>query len=210
MSKRLAFYIDTSSCTGCKACELACKDKNNLPLGMRFRKVWDYGGGNWVPDPLQPDVLVPGKVYSYSVTVSCMHCENAACQEVCPTGAMTKREDGIVYVNTDRCIGCRYCEWACPYGAPQYNEAEGYMQKCDFCMDLVDSGENPACVEACPMRALDFGEYDELVARYGDIAGMDPLPSPDLTNPSVVITPHKDAQFNQSGSGRLLVLDQEA
>jgi anaerobic dimethyl sulfoxide reductase subunit B len=210
MSKRLAFYFDSSSCTGCKACELACKDKNDLPIGVRFRRVWNYGGGDWVPDDAQPGILVPNNVFTYSVSVACMHCENAACTQVCPTGAMTKRADGIVYVDANRCIGCRYCEWTCPYGAPQYNPSKGVMQKCDMCKDLVDAGETPACVAICPMRALDFGEYDELVAKYGPGVTVAPLPSADLTQPSFVLTPHPSARLSKDGGGKLIVLNQEA
>lgn len=209
MTKRLAFYFDSSACTGCKACELACKDKNDLPLGVRFRRVWDYGGGGWVADPQQPSILVPGNVFTYSISISCMHCEKAPCVEVCPTGAMTKRDDGVVYVNEDKCIGCRYCEWACPYGAPQYKEIEGVMGKCDLCKDLLDVGERPACVEICPQRALDFGEYDDLVAKYGVIAAVNPLPPAYITEPSFVITPHPSAVVARHGNGKIIVLQQE-
>jgi len=204
MSNRLAFYFDSSACIGCKACELACKDKNNLLLGVRFRRVWDYGGGGWAPDPQQPSVLIPSNVFVYSLSISCMHCEKAPCVDVCPTGAMTKREDGIVYANSDKCIGCRYCEWACPYGAPQYDDLQGVVRKCDLCVDLIESGEDPACVAICPQRALEYGEYDDLVAKYGNIGSVKPLPSTELTNPSFIIKPHKHAQDEGQDSGQLL------
>jgi anaerobic dimethyl sulfoxide reductase subunit B (iron-sulfur subunit) len=206
MPKQYAFHINTAQCGNCKACQIACKDKNDLPVGMRFRRVWQYGGGGWVK---QGDFYVPNAVFSYGISVSCMHCENPACVNVCPAGAMTKRADGIVLVNQDQCIGCRYCEWACPYGAPQFDEHKGVMSKCNFCEDLLARGENPACVDACPMRAIEFGELSELRAKYGTLAGVEPLPVPSITSPAVVITPHRHAQLSGSGTGHILDLIQE-
>ena len=149
MAKQKAFYLNANNCSGCKACMTACKDKNDLPVGINYRQVTEYGGGSWVPDPDHPDLLVPNNVYTYSMSTACMHCEDPACVNVCPTTAMYKREDGIVLVDASKCIGCRYCEWACPYGAPQFNEEKGVMTKCDFCQDLQAQGLDPACVDAC-------------------------------------------------------------
>ncbi len=109
-----------------------------------------------------------------------MHCQDPVCVNVCPTTAMSKDENGIVSVDADKCIGCRYCEWACPYGAPQFNEAAGVMTKCNMCQDLVAEGGNPACVDACPMRALEFGDIEELQAKYGTLDGIAPLPSGEI------------------------------
>lgn len=91
---------------------------------------------------------------------------------------MTKREDGTVYVDETKCVGCRYCQWACPYGAPQMNTSTGHMSKCDPCYDYRDTGQNPACVDACPSRALNWGPIDELREAHGDQAGIAPLPRP--------------------------------
>ncbi len=122
-------------------------------------------------------VMSPNGVFSYSLSISCMHCENPVCMEGCPAGGITKREeDGIVIINTDDCIGCRYCEWTCPYGAPQYDAEQGVMTKCDFCVDLLDAGQNPACVDACVMRCLKYGDLDELRAEYGGVSAVEPLP----------------------------------
>lgn len=202
---QLAFHIDSSICTGCRCCELACKGKYDLPIGMRFRKVRDYCGGGWVPDVSQPNILVPQNVFSYSISVSCMHCANPICVEVCPTTAMTKRdEDGIVYVDTNYCVGCHFCAMACPYGAPQFSEEDGMMHKCDFCMDYLEKGEDPACVEACPQRCLHFGDIEELQAEYGNVIQVAPLPDPALTSPNVVITPHKDSVLDESRGGYIM------
>jgi anaerobic dimethyl sulfoxide reductase subunit B (iron-sulfur subunit) len=206
MAKQLAFHIDTSACGNCKACQIACKDKNNLPVGILWRRVFQYGGGSWSRNGW---LWQASGVFSYGVSVSCMHCESPACVAACPTQAMTKRADGIVLVNQDQCIGCRYCEWACPYGAPQFDESKGVMTKCNFCEDLLAQGQNPACVDACPMRAIDFGELSELRAKYGNLSAIEPLPPAYLTAPSLVVTPHKNAQLSGQGTGRIMDLIQE-
>lgn len=206
MAKQLAFYLNESACIGCKVCQVACVDKNDLPVGVKWRRVYDYGGGSWVP---LDDVMVPNNVFSYSISVSCMHCQEPLCVDVCPAAAITKRDDGVVLIDGNKCIGCRYCEWACPYDAPQFNASAGVMTKCNFCEDLLAKGQNPACVDACVMRCLDFGEFDELVKKYGSQRSIEPLPSADLTNPSIVLTPHKNAEFSGAGTGRILSLPEE-
>lgn len=203
MAKQLGFYHNSSACTGCKVCAIACKDKNDLPVGVNFRRVYQYEGGGWVNDPRHPDVMVPSNVFAYALSIACNHCEDAMCMQVCPVGAISKNADGIVTINPDQCIGCRYCEWACPYGAPQFNEDLGFMTKCDFCQDLLAKGQNPACVDACVMRALEFGDIEELRAKYGDVNEIAPLPSAEFTHPSLVIGPHKDAQPTGSGTGAI-------
>jgi anaerobic dimethyl sulfoxide reductase subunit B (iron-sulfur subunit) len=206
MAKQLAFHMDTTACGNCKACQIACKDKNNLPVGVLWRHVWQYGGGSWVSDG---DQMVPNNVFNYGVSVACMHCENPPCMSVCPAGAISKRADGVVLINQDACIGCRYCEWACPYGAPQYRADKGVMSKCTFCEDLLAKGENPACVDACPMRAIEYGELSELRAKYGSLAAVEPLPVASITSPALVITPHRHAQMSGKGTGQILDLKQE-
>lgn len=206
MAKQLGFHINSSICADCKACQVACKDKNNLPVGMMYRRVVQYGGGTWVR---QGTTMVPNGVFSYSVSVACMHCENPPCVDVCPANAMQKRADGIVYVDQDKCIGCRYCQWACPYGAPVFDEAKGVVGKCNLCMDLVDQGLNPSCVDACPMRAIEFGELADLQAKYGTVNAVAPLPDAKITQPSVVITPHRHAQPVGSHAGKITNLPEE-
>ena len=208
MAKQMAFYFDASACANCKACQIACQDKNDLPADLRWRRVIQYAGGSWAPSPTAPGVMTQ-TVFSYSVSLSCMHCENPLCVQVCPTTAMQKDENGIVSIDGDKCIGCRYCEWACPYGAPQFNEVAGTMSKCNMCQDLLAQGQNPACVDACVMRALKVGELEELQAQYGTVNAIEPLPSAEYTKPSLVITPHKNAQWVGEGSGQLLNLAEE-
>ncbi len=177
------FYYDMAVCTHCKACQITCKDKNNLKIGTLFRKVYDFEGGSY-PKP-----------WSYHMSMACNHCDHPKCVENCPTGALSKRkEDGIVTPNKDKCIGCRLCTWSCPYGAPQYIEAEGKTGKCDMCVDLQEKGEEPACVAACPLRALQVGDIDELRQKYGSIADVKGLPDSKLTSPNLVINPNQEAR----------------
>jgi anaerobic dimethyl sulfoxide reductase subunit B (iron-sulfur subunit) len=206
MAKQLGFYINSSACTNCRACAIACKDKNNLPVGINFRRVVLYGGGSWL---YQGGYMQPVNVFNYSLSLGCNHCQDPACLASCPTGAISKRADGIVVIDKEKCVGCRYCEWACPYGTPQFDAITGTMSKCDFCQDLLAKGENPACVDACPMRALEFGELSELQAKYGTAAAFEPLPSDAITHPSIVITPHRHAQLTGDGNGRMLDLEKE-
>lgn len=185
MTTQYAFHYNTDICTGCKTCVGACKDILNDYVGLKHRRVIDYVGGSWTVDR---NTAAPSGVFAYSVSISCMHCQNPACVEVCPTTAMKKRDDGIVWVDESLCVGCRYCELACPYGAPKLNEETHVMSKCNFCKDLIDNGESPACVAACPMRAIDFGELTELQQKYGDVRTIATLPSEETTNPSAIFT----------------------
>ena len=185
MTTHLGFSFDQTACTGCKACTIACKDKHDLPVGVTWRRVAEYTGGTWQQDG---DTFVPN-VFSYYTSMSCNHCEDPICVKVCPTTAMHVGEDGIVSIDDDKCVGCRYCEWACPYSAPQFDPSSGHMTKCDMCADYRAEGEDPACVAACPSRALGWGPIDELRAEHGSLAGVEPLPDPALTRPRLVIVP---------------------
>ena len=186
---RLAFFFDSSTCSGCKTCQVACKDKNDLPVGQVWRRVYEVSGGGWKKSG-------PGwtqDVFAYNLSVSCNHCEDPICAKNCPTRAIQKRDDGIVLIDQDSCIGCKYCAWACPYGALQFNPEKGVMGKCDLCADYVDQGKNPSCVDSCPMRALEFGDYEDLLRKYGEPSHIHPLPDPSITRPSIVIRPHRSA-----------------
>jgi len=149
-----AFTFDAAFCSGCKACQAACKDKNDLPLGVLWRRVIEVSGGAWQKN----GAAWNSTVFAYNLSVACNHCLHPKCAGVCPTGAYEVREDGIVLLDTSKCMGCGYCAWACPYGAPQYNPEAGTMTKCNFCFDDLEQGLPPACVAACPMRVLDYGE----------------------------------------------------
>ncbi len=206
MAKQLGFSFDSRACTNCKGCQIACQDKNSLPADMRWRRVLQYGGGNWVS---QDNTMVPSNLFTYSVSFSCMHCQDPICLKVCPAAAITKRDDGVVLIDKEKCIGCHYCEWACPYGAMHFIEEQGVMSKCNFCEDLLKQGLNPACVDACTMRAIGFGELDQLKALNGSLDSVEPLPSGEITKPSFVIKPHKHAQRSGKGTGKILNLPEE-
>ena len=202
MAKQLAFYFDASGCVGCKSCAIACKDRNNLPLGVNLRRVFEYGGGSWAT---VDGYAVPNQVFTYFVSSACMHCVNPPCVKACPTGAMHKRDDGVVAINTDVCVGCRYCAWTCPYGAPQYNEMAGVMAKCNFCIDLQAQGETPPCVGTCPQRCLDYGELETLRKKYAtNLDAIEPLPVGTITNPALVVTPHRYSQKSGEGTGTII------
>ena len=165
MTIRYGFYIENGSCTGCKACQVACKDKNNLPVGVLWRRVVEVVGGSWWA---RMGAWL-NNVQTYFVSSACMHCESPICVEVCPTKAMYQREYGIVLIDEDRCVGCRYCEMACPYKAPQFYPEKKLMAKCNFCVDQLDQGKAPACVTACQMRVLHFGDLESLRDIHGKV-----------------------------------------
>jgi anaerobic dimethyl sulfoxide reductase subunit B (iron-sulfur subunit) len=191
--KQYAFYIDTSACSGCKACLAACKDNNALPVGINWRRVVEVSGGGWV----QAGSAWLSSVYAYNLSIACNHCAKPICQEVCPAKAIYKRPDGIVLIDEKKCLGCRYCAWTCPYGAPQYDQKRGRMTKCDFCVDQLEQGLSPACVAACPLRAIEYGELSELEALHGKPVLVNPLPDNSLTEPALLLTPHKDARSEE-------------
>lgn len=196
------FYFDSSRCTGCKTCAMACKDFYDIGTDRDWRRVYEYAGGNWMQNKdgsWQPDV------FSYYMSISCNHCDKPACVAACPTGAMHKREqDGLVAVNQERCIGCQYCGMACPYGAPQYDSSKKVMSKCHGCYVRVEQGKRPVCVEACPLRVLDFGPIEELRKKYGHEASIAPLPSAQMTAPNLVIRPNATARASGDKQGRLI------
>lgn len=196
------FYVDLNACIGCKACQMACKDRAQNEVGANWRRVIEYGGGEW---RREGNAVVPD-VFAYSVPTACHHCENPPCLPVCPTAAISKDENGIVKINVEQCIGCHYCEWACPWGAPVFYEALAVVDKCDFCKDIVDAGGNPACVEACPMRAMEWGDIEELKARHPD-AAFPILPlaeAPEGVVPNAVFSPNVVAKGREGA-----ILNQE-
>ena len=157
---QLGFIHNNVDCIGCRACEIACKDKNGLAPGPRFRRVQYIEGGSYP------------EVFAYKVNMSCNHCAEPACLPTCPTGAIFKRKkDGIVDIDSTLCIGCRRCEAACPYGAPQFDPIENIVKKCNMCVDEIEAGRKPYCVMACMMRVLDIGPIDKIwEGKYQTVA----------------------------------------
>lgn len=157
---QFGFLINTTNCVSCKACEIACKNRNKLESpGPRLRVVTTTEEGTF------PDT----KVTHFST--ACMHCENPACVAVCPAGAIAKREDGTVVADQSKCIGCQACNAACPWGVPQYRLDDGTMIKCDGCADRRAAGLDPACAHTCFFGGLFAGDLDDLMAQAQAMGG---------------------------------------
>jgi len=186
------FFVDTTKCTGCKTCQVACKDRSDLDLGVKWRRVYEYGGGSWTENA---DGTYGNNVFAHYTSISCNHCSHPVCVKACPTGACHKRKsDGLVHIEANLCVGCQSCSRACPYDAPQFDSERGVMTKCDGCFERLEKGLNPTCVDSCPLRALEFGPIDELRKKHGDNADIQPLPSSDITSPNLIIKVNRNAQ----------------
>ena len=182
---QLGFYFDQSRCSGCFACVVACNDWHDIPSGPIFwRRVTVIESGNF------PDVFVA------FLSSSCYHCSEPACVAACPTEAIIKqKENGIVVVDDDACLGgstCGACQDACPYDIPQFGpEADAKMQKCDLCLDRWAEGKKPICVQACPMRALDAGPTKELQTKHGKGKEAVGFAFSEITKPSIIFKAKK-------------------
>jgi anaerobic dimethyl sulfoxide reductase subunit B (iron-sulfur subunit) len=188
----MTFFFDAAACSGCKACHVACMDRHGLDADTPWRRVSEVVGGGWERD----GAAWRNTVFAYHLSISCNHCEKPICLEGCPTRAITRRDDGVVLIEQDRCMGCGYCSWICPYGSPQFRADLGVMTKCSFCAEDLDAGLEPACVTACPVRALDAGELDRLAERHGTNPGAEdpaPLPDRELTEPALLLAPHAES-----------------
>ena len=203
------FYFDASKCTGCKTCQVACKETYQLPVNNLYRKVYNYTGGSWKLDEAT-GTYTPDGVFGYFVSAACNHCEKPACVESCPVGAMQKDpETGIVWVDQQVCIGCKTCVSVCPYAAPTFRDDLGVSSKCDMCKTEVDAGGKPLCVTACPMRALDWGPVEDMLAKYGEgNIEIEPLPK-NTTGAVTIVNPHPDAQPSGEGTGFVANLAEE-
>lgn len=147
-----AIFIDADRCIECFTCEVACKEEHGLPVGPRLIRV------------IKMEKERGGRVTRVSAPIACSHCSNAPCIASCPSKAITRREDlGVVLVNRERCIGCKMCLVACPFGVPQF-DAEGRMVKCDLCVGRLEAGLKPACASACPVEAIKFDKAERVSA----------------------------------------------
>jgi formate dehydrogenase iron-sulfur subunit len=190
---RMGFFTDTSICIGCKACEVACKEWNNVPedglhlTGMSYDNTGGLGADTWrhvafieqrkplggqIPglhheglDGAGDEPGEPGDLRWLMARDVCQHCTPAACLDVCPTGSLVRTEFGTVIVQEDICNGCGYCIPACPYGVIDQRKEDGRAWKCTLCYDRLTVGAEPACAKSCPTNSIQFGELDELRER---------------------------------------------
>ncbi|HEV8560140.1 MAG TPA: 4Fe-4S dicluster domain-containing protein [Actinophytocola sp.] len=166
------FFTDTSVCIGCKACEVACKQWNELDghdpiFGDGYDNTGSLDSQNWrhvkFIDNVPNETMGTGAGKAWLMMSDvCKHCQHASCMEVCPTGAIIRTEFDSVFIQPDVCNGCRDCISACPYGVIGHSEEKGVVQKCTLCYDRLQGGMEPACAKACPTESIQFGPLDEL------------------------------------------------
>jgi formate dehydrogenase iron-sulfur subunit len=175
MSRTTGFFTDSTLCIGCKACEVACKEWNEVEedgldwTGFSYDNTAAVGHSTWRHVKFVENTAVAGfggnapDVLSWEFSSDvCKHCEVAGCLEACPTGSIVRTEFGGVYVQPDVCNGCAYCVTACPFGVVQKNEKDGRAFKCTFCIDRQRVGLEPACASVCPTKSIIFGDLEQL------------------------------------------------
>jgi formate dehydrogenase iron-sulfur subunit len=168
--KVVSKLIDTSTCIGCKACEVACQEWNDLHIVPTtqtgtYQTMPGLDANYWNLIQFREQEIGPDFAWLLRKD-GCMHCADPGCLKACPApGAIVQYQNGIVDVNPDACIGCRMCETGCPFDIPRYSEQTGKMSKCTLCIDRGQVGLEPACVKSCPTGCLEFGDKTELVAR---------------------------------------------
>lgn len=176
MGTRKGFFTDTTLCIGCKACEVACKQWNQLPddgfelTGMSYDNTVHLGASTWrhvafVERPVPISTQDAGAFSWLFSSDVCKHCARAGCLESCPTGAIIRTEFDTVYVQPDVCNGCGYCVVNCPFGVIDRREEDGRAWKCTLCYDRLREDMTPACAKSCPTESIQFGDVDELRER---------------------------------------------
>ena len=175
MIKQVGFYINMANCYGCQTCQVACKSEQGTAPAVSWRRVRQFNTEH--------------PVSHATLSMGCNHCQNPQCLVNCPVGAYKKLENGIVYQEHGKCIGCRMCVMACPYGVPQYDPEEGKSSKCSYCKERIDAGLQPRCVEACPGGNLLAGDLEELKTKYSGVLEFPGTPVARITDPSIIINP---------------------
>jgi len=181
------FHFDMSKCIGCKCCEVACAEQNNLPPDISWRRVGEVEGGSYP------------NVQRLHMSMGCNHCLEPACLEGCPVDAFDKdKATGLVLHSAEMCIGCGYCEWNCPYGVPVFNEERGVVGKCDMCHGRILQGLEPACVNTCPSEAIqiEIVNVEKWRRDYRESANAPGLPSAENTISTTRITMPADMPFD--------------
>lgn len=159
--KRLGFKINMERCIGCNACTISCKSFYDLEPSINRRFVREV------------DEMLTGTAKRCYISTACNHCDEPACAKACPTGAYTKLENGIVKHDQSRCIGCKMCATACPYGVPQFDPIKKKMDKCSMCSERLEAGEDTVCAASCPMEAISIIDLNDVVesAVVTDVKG---------------------------------------
>ena len=166
----MKFLINIERCIDCGGCWVACKQTNSVREGIQRIRVVTVNEG------------VSGEK---NIPVPCMHCKNPSCEKVCPTSAISKRSDGIVLVDKNKCIGCKYCRIACPFGAPQFTKGATEMDKCTYCVERIDSGLRPVCGSFCATKALYVGKSETDIESQANKIGASTLVA--VTDPDVSV-----------------------
>lgn len=167
------FILDANKCINCHSCEIACAQENQQFYGYRRLERKEF--------------IIGQKVYSFSLSLSCNHCENPECVRVCPEGLYYKRRDGIVIHQEGLCKGCTKCVQACPYNAPKFNDKIGKVSKCNLCSELLDKGEEPRCVQSCMTGALQLANFHSKPENNFAVLGWEEVYKKMLTQPSLQI-----------------------